>query len=423
MERIAIVGTGIAGMGCAWNLRNVAKLTLFEQSHRPGGHTNTVTIQESGREVPIDTGFIVFNKVTYPNLCALFSELKVEIQPSEMSFSVQHLPDGLEYNGMSLAKVFAQKRNLLRPAFYRLLSEITRFFKVADVTLKKHDAEGLSVRQYAAKHGFGPDLLNYYLVPMSSAVWSTHPDEVLEFPAEMLIRFFFNHGFLGVKTHHPWFTVSKGSRSYLRKILTETAEPRLNAKVVSVEEVADGVRVRASDGSDEVFDRVIIAAHADEALALLARPDDDQRRLLGAWRYQHNAATLHTDATCMPKRRIAWASWNYRIEKTPESKLRATTHYWMNALQNVSAEKNYFVSINARGLVSPEFVIYETDYDHPTFTLGSIATQRELPALNSRASNQRIYFCGSYFRYGFHEDAYWSAVEVSRMVREHLALR
>jgi predicted NAD/FAD-binding protein len=311
----------------------------------------------------------------------------------------------------------------LRPAFYRLLSEITRFFKVANRTLTTNDAQGLSVRQYAARHGFGPDLLNYYLVPMSSAVWSTHPDEVLDFPAEMLIRFFFNHGFLGVKTHHPWFTVSRGSRSYLRKILTQTAEPRLNSKVVCVEEVADGVRVRTADGSDSIFDRVIVATHADEALSLLGRPDASQERLLKPWRYQHNAATLHTDATCMPKRKIAWASWNYRIEQTPESKLRATTHYWMNALQKVSETKNYFVSINARGLIEPSAVLYETDYDHPTFTVDSIATQSELASLNTRNAGQRIYFCGSYFRYGFHEDAYWSAVELSRVVRDHIALR
>ncbi len=420
MERIAIIGTGVAGLGCAWNLRDQAHLTLFDKAARPGGHTNTVTVQESGRAVPIDTGFIVFNKVTYPNLCQLFEETGVAIQPSEMSFSVQHRPDGLEYNGMSLQKIFAQKRNLFRPRFYRLLAQIGRFFKVANASLASGNARNLTVRQYADAHGFDADLLNYYLVPMSSAVWSTHPDEVLDFPAEMLIRFFYNHGFLGVQTHHPWFTVSNGSHTYLRKILAATGEPRLDAEIVEISESPDAVQLRTADGYSDHFDRVIVATHADEALALLAQPDDDQAALLGPWRYQHNAATLHTDASCMPRKKIAWASWNYRMENSPDGNLRATTHYWMNALQRVSEEQNYFVSINARGLIKPETILYETDYTHPGFTLDSLATQARLPSLNSRAAKQRVYFCGSYFRHGFHEDAYWSAVTLSHTISDHL---
>lgn len=421
MEHIAIVGTGVAGVGCAWNLRHHAKLTLFEKAARPGGHTNTVVVKEDGHDIPIDTGFIVFNKVTYPNLCQLFDEMGVEIQPSEMSFSVQHLPDGLEYNGMSLPKIFAQKRNLLRPRFYHLLGEINRFFKVANASLSSNDASGRTVRQYAEAHGFGQDLLHYYLVPMSSAVWSTHPDDILDFPAEMLIRFFYNHGFLGVKTHHPWFTVSRGSQSYLRKILAGTVEPRLGADVVAVEETGSAATIRTADGRVEQFDRVIVATHADEAINLLACPDSEQARLLKPWQYQANTATLHTDASCMPTKKIAWASWNYRLENAPDGRIRATTHYWMNALQQVSKKRDYFVSINADGLVDPASVLYKTDYTHPGFTLDSIGTQSELPSLNRRSSKQRIYFCGSYFRHGFHEDAYWSAVELIKTIREHLA--
>ena len=442
MERIAVIGSGVAGLGCAWNLREVAQVTLFEQADRPGGHTNTVTVREDGRDVPIDTGFIVFNHVTYPHLCRLFEELGVATEPSQMSFSVQHLPDGLEYNGMSVRKVFAQWRNLVRPRFHRLLGEIGRFFDIANASLET-EVTG-TVREWAAEYGFSRDLLDYYLVPMSSAVWSTRPEDVMEFPAGMLIRFFYNHGFLGVKTHHPWFTVSRGAQSYVRKIITGTAEPRLGAKVVAVESTESGATVRTADGEVESFDRVIVATHGDQALELLARPTEDEARLLREFRYQRNHAMLHTDERVMPRRRVAWASWNYRIERTEDSHaevqrrrrmnggecaearrcdetgFRATTHYWMNALQNVSPEVNYFVSINGEGSVRPDLVLYETEYDHPTFTLGAMAAQKELGGLNRRSADQRVFFCGSYFRYGFHEDAYWSAVEVCADVKRAL---
>ncbi len=420
-ERIAVIGSGVAGLGCAWNLRDVAEVTLFEQAERPGGHSNTVVVREGSRDVSIDTGFIVFNHVTYPHLCALFEELGVATEPSQMSFSVQHQPDHLEYNGMGIRKVFAQWRNLARPRFHRLLGEITRFFDVANASLKT-EVRG-TVREFAAEYGFSRDLLDHYLVPMSSAVWSTRPEDVLEFPAGMLIRFFYNHGFLGVHTHHPWFTVSQGSRSYVRKIIAGTAEPRLGAKVVGVESTADGAVVRTAGAEPETFDRVIVATHADEALALLTKPEPDELRLLREFGYQQNHATLHTDERVMPKRRVAWASWNYRIEAAAEGGTRASTHYWMNALQNVSPEVNYFVSINAEGLIPDRHILYETEYDHPTFTLGAMAAQRELGGLNQRSQDQRIYFCGSYFRYGFHEDAYWSAVEVCQAVKGHLGVR
>jgi predicted NAD/FAD-binding protein len=419
VERIAIIGTGIAGLGSAWNLRDFARLTLFEQDARPGGHTNTVVADEEGREVPIDTGFIVFNRVTYPNLCRLFEELGVATQPSEMSFSVQHRPDGLEYNGMGLRKIFAQKRNLLRPRFHRFLGEIARFFDVANASLDDPSGRDLSVREFAGRHGFGRDLLEYYLVPMSAAVWSSQPDGVMDFPAAMLIRFFHNHGFLGVKTHHPWFTVRRGARSYVRRILEKIADVRLASPVAAVEESPAGVTVRTADGAAAEFDRVIVATHADQALKMLARPDAEQQRLLGAFRYQPNHATLHTDASLMPRRRLAWASWNYRIDDAG----RATTHYWMNALQNVSIRRDYFVSLNARDQIRPDAVIYETDYEHPIFTLEAMAAQRELASLNRRSAAQRVYFCGSYFRYGFHEDAYWSALEACAALREHRAAR
>ncbi len=418
MERVAIVGTGVAGLGCAWNLRDHAHITLLDKDSRHGGHTNTVVVDENGRPVPIDTGFIVFNKVTYPHLCRLFSDLKVPIKPAEMSFSVQHLPTGLEYNGMGINKVFAQRRNLFRPRFHRLLGQIQRFFRVAVTHLENADLAETTVREFATLHDFDQDFLDLYLVPMSSAVWSTEPHDVLNFPAATLLRFFHNHGFLGVDTHHPWFTVDGGAKIYVDRILAAVGGAKVNAGVESVDENSDGVQVALSDGSLASFDRVILACHADQALRMLARPDPDQSRLLGAFRYQSNHATLHTDRRVMPRQRRAWASWNYRVG--PD---RSTTHYWMNALQGVSQSRDYFVSLNCEGEFPPEDVLYQTRYDHPVFSVETQLAQRELPTLNTRNPDQRVYFCGSYFRYGFHEDAYASAVDLAAVLRENLRVR
>lgn len=411
-ERLAIVGTGVAGLGCAWNLRNAADLTLIERGPRPGGHTNTVTVDEAGRPVPIDTGFIVFNKVTYPNLCRLFAELNIAIKPAEMSFSVQHLPTGLEYNGMGINKVFAQRRNLFRPRFHALLSQIQRFFRVANALLESPDTAPLTLRDFAAHHRLGDDFLNLYLVPMSSAVWSTEPRDVLDFPAATLIRFFHNHGFLGVDTHHPWFTVDGGAKTYVDKILATVRPTRIDSAALRVTPRADQVEVRLESGETLSFDRVVLACHADQALALLEHPDPDQHRLLTPFRYQKNHAILHTDASIMPRRRLAWASWNYRVETT-----RSATHYWMNALQGVSRTTDYFVSLNSAEQIAPEKILYQTTYDHPVFNLQTTRAQEELPGLNTRSADQRVFFCGSYFRYGFHEDAYTSGLHAAEVLK------
>lgn len=408
-ERIGIVGTGVAGLGCGWNLRRHADITFLEKDNRPGGHTNTVTVDEDGVPLPIDTGFIVFNKVTYPNLCRLFDELRVPIKSAEMSFSVQHLPSGLEYNGMGVNKVFAQRRNLFRPRFHRLLGKIQRFFRVARELLESPAADDLTLRAFVERHDLGRDFLDLYLVPMSSAVWSTDPGDILNFPAATLIRFFHNHGFLGVDTHHPWFTVDGGSREYLRRMLEQMGSPRRDAGVVQVTERPSGVEAVLSSGETLTFDRIVVATHADHALALLGRPDPDQARLLAPFRYQKNHAVLHTDERVMPRRRLAWASWNYRVTDRD-----ATTHYWMNALQGVSKKRNYFVSLNTE--IAPEKTLYATTYEHPVFTREAVRAQEELATLNRRSPDQRIFFCGSYFRYGFHEDAYTAGLDAARAV-------
>jgi predicted NAD/FAD-binding protein len=416
-ERIGIIGSGIAGMGAAWQLRNHANITLIEREARPGGHTNTVTVEENGQEVPIDTGFIVFNHATYPNLVRLFEELGVETKPSEMSFSVQHVPSGLEYNGMGLDKLFAQRGNILNPRFHALVFQILRFFRVARALLDKPDSLNCTVAEFVHRNALGVDFLNLYLIPMSSAVWSTDPRQMLDFPALSLIRFFQNHGFLGVTTHHPWFTVSGGSRTYRDKLLAHLRPVQLPAKAVEVKESETSATVRIKDGTVREFDRVIIAAHADEALAMLATPDEAHSRLLGAFGYQKNTATLHTDHSVMPRIRRAWASWNYRVDQDVHGDREATTHYWMNALQGVSKARDYFVSVNGADKIRPETILYQTDYEHPVYTLRAMEAQRELPALNTRSPRQRIFFCGSYFRHGFHEDAYSSAVDLAAVLR------
>jgi len=427
MERVAIVGTGVAGLGCAWNLRHHAALTLLEQDARPGGHSNTVTVDENKRPLRIDTGFIVFNKVNYPNLCRLFAELDVPIKPSEMSFSVQHLPTGLEYNGMGLNKVFAQRRNLFRPRFHRLLADIQRFFRLAKKALTDGDGDPhITIGEFVARHELGKDFLAFYLQPMSSAVWSTEPRDILDFPASTLLRFFHNHGFLGVDTHHPWFTVEGGAKTYVDRILAGLAAaqpgaeiPRLKAQITRVTEQNRSVEVTLADGQSHRFDRVVLAAHADQSLAMLAAPDADQHRLLSSFRYQENHATLHTDASVMPKARRAWASWNHRIGGT-EGHPQATTHYWMNALQGVSPSQNYFVSLNSQGQIPADQILYETVYHHPVFNLEAVQAQGELSQLNGRDREQRIFFCGSYFKYGFHEDAYSSGLDLAEHLKQIL---
>ena len=392
-------------------------MTLLEQDARPGGHTNTVPIDEDGQTLLMDAGFLVFNRVTYPNLCRLFEELEIRSKPAEMSFSVRHIATGLEYNGMGLNRIFAQRRNLLNVRFHRLLRSIQRFFKLANEFVDRPQGGHETMRHFVERHGLGQDFLDFYLVPMSSAVWSTEPCRVLEFPAATFIRFFKNHGFLGVDTHHKWLTVDGGAKTYVDKILAAVGVPRLRSGGKRVVEKEGVVEVTTEAGETLEFDRVIVASHADQALAMLVGPTEMQRRLLSAFRYQENHALLHMDARVMPTCRRAWASWNYRVE--PIEAATATTHYWLNALQGVSKKRDYFVSLNSPHLVDKAKGLYETTYQHPVYTLESIRAQEELPAMNEAA--RRVYFCGSYFKYGFHEDAYSSGLAVSELLRGRMA--
>lgn len=417
MTRLAIIGSGVAGLGCAHFLHSRYDVTLFEQNDYPGGHTNTVTVDEQGRPVPIDTGFMVYNEVTYPNLTRLFRELDVKTQPTSMSFSVHHRPSGIEYNGAGLNRLFGQRRNFVRPRFWRLLGQMNRFNAEAVQALQNPAYADYTVRRYVEERGYGDDFLHLFLVPMSSAVWSTPPGKMLDFPAVTLLRFFHNHGFLGLHTHHPWRTLDGGARTYVAKMSVPWRDRVfLKSKAVKVSRRDGSARVVAANGAEATFDKVILATHADEALGLLADPTPAEQRLLSPFKYQPNTVTLHTDPSFMPKTRLCWASWNYRIDQEPGGATRPSTHYWMNSLQGVSQQRNYFVSLNSHDRVAPEAVLRRIEYHHPLFSLDAIAAQKELPGLNRLSNDQSTYFCGSYFKYGFHEDAFTSALECSRAV-------
>ncbi len=415
--RLAIIGTGVAGMGCAHFLQREYEVTLFEQNSHVGGHSNTVCVHEDGQELPVDTGFMVFNHVTYPHLTRLFRELDVPTKPTSMSFSVKHEGTGIEYNGRDLNSLFGQRKNLVNPRYWNFLLKINRFNKETVEALEDPQFARMTLGEYAEHRGYGQDFLDLYIVPMGSAVWSTPPSLMLKFPALTLMRFWYNHGFLGMRTRHPWWTVDGGSREYVKRLTKPFAERiRTGDPVMKVERSAGGHRVVTKQGGDETFDRVILACHGDQARALLADPTDMEAELLDCFHYQPNLATLHTDEQFMPKTKLCWASWNYLVEAGKGGEPKTSTHYWMNSLQGVSEKVNYFVSINAPASLDRSKVIREIQYDHPLFDLAAIDAQKRLPDLNAVGQETGRQFCGSYFRYGFHEDAFGSAVNLSALI-------
>ncbi|MBP9853950.1 MAG: FAD-dependent oxidoreductase [Candidatus Omnitrophica bacterium] len=409
MESIAIIGTGIAGMGAAYFLKGKYDITFYEKNNYPGGHTNTLTVDEGGKPIYIDSAFMVYNERTYPNLTRLFAELDVKTKPADMSFSVQHLSSGLEYCGTGLNGLFAQRKNFLSPSHWSLLFEMNRFNQESLEVLEGDQYLTYSLYDYVKEKRYSDAFFHKFLVPISSAVWSTPADLMLKFPAVTLVRFFKNHGFLGLKGHYQWHTVVEGSQRYRERILMPFKNKiMLNNPVKEVRRQNRKVLILDSRGEKREYDKVILASHADESLNMLGDPTSQEQNLLSKFKYQKNRVTLHTDESIMPKEKRAWSSWNYRIGKKEPS-----TIYWMNNLQQVSDKKNYFVSINDSDEVNPSKILWDSEYTHPIYNVDSIQAQTKLAELNK---NGLVFFCGSYFKYGFHEDALTSGLDVARAI-------
>lgn len=404
-KSIAVIGSGIAGLSAAWLLSQRHIVTVFEKQGRIGGHSNTVDAPGADGPQPVDTGFIVYNAVNYPNLVALFDHLGVATDPSDMSFAVSLDSGTMEYGSRDLNAVFGQRRNALSPGFWRMIGDIRRFYAEAPKILAQSETyRDASLGDYLVQNRYGKPFVEDFILPMGAAIWSTRADEMRDHPVETFVRFFVSHGLLQFGDRIPWRTVQGGSREYVRRLTAGlSGQLRVDTGAETIIRHADGVTVIDNAGQKSHFDAVVIAAHADEALSMLQDADDLERRLLGAFRYTDNHALLHSDRSLMPRRRRVWSSWNYM--GVAERGVSVT--YWMNSLQSIDPGTPLFVSVNPKAEPRPESVIQEFNYTHPFFDLVALNAQENLWQLQGR---RNTWFCGSYFGYGFHEDALQSAL-------------
>ncbi len=416
MRRVAVIGSGISGLSVAHAMAPLAHVTLFEAGSYFGGHTHTVDLTLDGVTHGVDTGFLVFNERTYPELIRLFGELKVETAASEMSFSVQ-VPDlGLEWSGCDLNTVFAQRRNLLRPGFWRMLKDMLRFNQVCTAIAERNSEQQLQqpIADFLTEHRFSAEFRDWYFLPMIGCIWSCPTDQMLRFPIATMIRFCHNHGLMQVTNRPRWFTVTGGARNYVEKMLKRIPDARLNSPVRSVRRIPPGVGSAgvsvSTDAGTERFDEVVMACHSDQSLALLADATPDERAVLGAIRYHPNRAVLHTDTSVLPRRRLAWAAWNYeRAASAPREQASVCLHYLINRLQPLPFQTPVVVSLNPVVEPRASTVHGEFHYAHPVFDMAAIAAQKRVPALQGAA---HTWFCGAWTRYGFHEDGLLSGLAV-----------
>ncbi|MDX9835544.1 MAG: FAD-dependent oxidoreductase [Desulfobulbus sp.] len=405
--KIAVIGGGVAGIVAAHLLQQRYHVTLFEQNDYLGGHTHTVTVPDgTDAGTGVDTGFIVFNEATYPLFIAFLEELGVASRATEMSFGLHCRESGFTYAGNDLNGVFAQRSNVLSPRFYRFLFEIGRFCRQAETDLAADEDLG-TLADYLARHRFQPFMVANYLAPMAAAIWSTPAGGVTAFPARSFLRFFKNHGLLDLRHRPRWRTVAGGSHSYVRAFSDRFCGTiRLDCPIETVLRSDDGVQLQFAHGPAEQFDAAVFATHADQTLGLLAEPTAEESRLLGAWRYEKNSTLLHTDTSVLPPAQRAWACWNFRRETSDCAEHPVFVTYSMNLLQGLRTERHYLVTLNPPSGCVESQVLARMDYHHPLFTNASMASQAALPLLNGV---RRTWFCGSYFGYGFHEDAVRSA--------------
>lgn len=412
--RIAVIGGGISGMMSWYLLRQQHQVTLFEAGNYLGGHTATVDVSVNGREYAVDTGFIVFNNWTYPLFNRFIAELQVPFQHTTMSFAVTDRAADFEYNGNNLWSLFAQKRNLLRPFFWRMLRDIVRFNKIAKQAVADNSADlDLPIDAFLQKHQLGNDMRDKYLLPMGAAIWSAGLTAMPDFPLRFFLQFCNNHGLLNINDRPQWAVIKGGSRQYVNAMLAKcgTDGIRLNSPVAQVRRFDESVEIALADGSTEHFDQVVFACHSDQALKLLADATATERQVLGGIAYQDNDVVLHTDIRLLPKRKAAWAAWNYLLGA--DAATRATLSYNMNMLQGIQSEHTFVVSLNASNQIAAEHVLRRFNYAHPVYnqsTMQSQARRNEIDGQN------RSYFCGAYWYNGFHEDGVRSAVDVAAML-------
>jgi predicted NAD/FAD-binding protein len=411
-KSIAVIGTGISGMSAAWLLSQRHKVTVYECGHRIGGHSNTVMVRSAKGEIAVDTGFIVYNELTYPNLTALFEHLDVPTQLSDMSFAVSMANGDLEYSGNNFAGLFAEKRNLFRPRFWSMLRDLQRFYREAPRDLALLQEFHTTLGDYLDAGAYGTAFRDDHLLPMAAAIWSAPASAILNYPAAAFIRFQDNHGLLRMRNRPVWRTVLGGSRAYVERLTKAYADRiRLAAGVTAVHRDEGCVHIRDRRGAVETFDDVVIASHADQALAMLDDPTPEERRLLGAFRYGDNLTVLHSDPALMPKRRAVWSSWNHIGTERQESENDTdypTVTYWMNSLQGIADDTPLFVTLNPPH--APRHEHYREFYAHPLFDAAAISAQSQLWSLQGR---RNTWFCGAYFGAGFHEDGLQAGLAVA----------
>jgi predicted NAD/FAD-binding protein len=414
--RIAVIGSGISGLVAAHHLCRDHDVTVYEAGSHAGGHAHTVDVDHEGRAYAIDTGFIVFNDRTYPNFVGLMAELGVAWQPSTMSFSFRCERSGLEYNGTSLNSLFAQRRNLVRPSFLRMVADILRFNREAPALLASR-SPGPELGDYLARAAYSRAFVDHYIVPMGAAIWSSRPGDMLRFPARFFVEFFVNHGFLSVHGRPVWRVIRGGSREYVRRLTAPFASRlHLNTPVESLQRHPHKVVLRLENGSVAEFDHVFIACHSDQALRLLSDPTRQEREILGAITYQPNEAVLHTDVRLMPRRPLAWAAWNYHLaDARPEE---VTVTYNMNILQSLRAPAQFLLTLNRGADIDPRCVLGSYAYHHPVYTAAAVAAQGRRHEIDG---TQRTYYCGAYWSYGFHEDGVKSALAALEEFRRRQA--
>ena len=409
--RIAVIGSGIAGLGAAWLLRQRHEVTLYERNDYAGGHTNTLDVPSAQGATPVDTGFMVFNHRNYPQLTGLFRHLRIETQKTDMSFGVSIGNGALEYAGSGLATLMAQPRNWVSPTHYRMIADILRFNREAKALLAREDLCQMTLAEFLQRGAYSDAFRNRYLLPMAAAIWSCPLQTMAGFPALSLFRFFANHGLLDISNRPQWHTVTGGSQTYVRRMLADLGERVFTRRGIrTVQRTNEDVMVCDAAGETRRFDAVVMAAHADETLRMLANPTAREQSLLSQFAYQINQVYLHSDTDLMPRRRRVWSSWNYLAREEAGRTQAVSVTYWMNRLQNLHNIPPVFVSLNPLQDPDPRHVIAAMTYEHPVFDTGAMTAQQHLGTLQGE---DRIWYCGSYFGYGFHEDALQSAVDVA----------